>query len=398
MTFKRRLIITNILMVLIPLLLLAVLAAVLLTGVFIRKDGAGDGSVGDIVQVDRDALQRELQPGGSIFSVMVIWGASAVVCTGVSFSLGMGYISHKLLTPLHELRGTVSEISDGNLDVEVLGCGMSEVDELCTAIDELRMRLRRSVSEQVALERERSLMLANLSHDLRTPVTAIKGYADGLLDGVASTPEMRERYIRTIYSRANDMERMIEQTSDFSELELGRMRFDFEVFDLAADIGELCRDFATDFEAVGAELAFENSSGEARVRGDRVKLRRVCTNLLSNAMKYRSAERPLRVVVTAATAGASLRVSVQDNGVGIGEQALERIFEGFFRSDPSRGGTPGHGLGLAISRQIVEKHGGRIWAQSRVGEGTKMYFSIPLAEGSGQKGVAAHGSAENSNS
>lgn len=403
MTFKRRLIITNILMVLIPALILVLLAAILLTGISLKRenDALPDISA-DIVQVDRDALHREMRPGGGIFFVMVVWGTSAVVLTGISFAAGMGYISHKLLAPLHDLRGTVSEISNGNLDVEVLGSDMREVDELCTAIDELRTRLRRSVSEQVAAERERSLMLANLSHDLRTPVTAIKGYADGLLDGVASTPEMRERYIRTIYSRASDMERMIEQASAFSELELGRMRFDFSCFDMTAALAELCRDFETDFEAASAELAFSDGSGRAVIRGDQLKLRRVCVNLLSNALKYRSPDRPLKVTVATSIVGGSVRVMVRDNGSGIPEQSLGRIFEGFYRADPARTGTPGHGLGLAISRQIIERHGGRIWVQSRDREGTEIYFSIPLApvnnmENTATKG-AAHGNKEDTDS
>ena len=128
----------------------------------------------------------------------------------------------------------------------------------------------------------------------------------------------------------------------------------------------------------------------------------MCVNLLSNALKYRSPDRPLKVTVATSIVGGSVRVMVRDNGSGIPEQSLGRIFEGFYRADPARTGTPGHGLGLAISRQIIERHGGRIWVQSRDREGTEIYFSIPLApvnnmENTTTKG-AAHGNKEDTDS
>ena len=379
MSLKRRLVITIILMVVIPVLLIALLGGALFLGMFLEENGPVPA---DFVQVDREALRTQLRPGTEMYRTVLLWAAAAALLVVSSFTVGTVYISRKLLIPLRALTGSVRAINAGDLDGEVLTTGVAEVDELCTAVDELRLRLRRSVSEQLESDRQRSMMLANLSHDLRTPVTAIKGYADGLREGVAATEEMRRRYIDTIYSRASDLERMIEQTSDFSELELGRMRFDFAETDGAAFVRELAADFTTDFEAAGAALTLRDETGGAvlPVKLDRMKLRRVFANLFSNALKYRDPDRPLAVRVLLTAGPGTLRVSVADNGVGIDSEAQGRVFEGFYRADPARHGPKGHGLGLAIAKQIVDAHGGRITLQSKVGEGTTVTVVLPLVK------------------
>ena len=379
MSLKRRLVITIILMVVIPTLLIALLGGVLFIGMALDRPGGTPSA--DIVQVDREALRAQLRPGTEMYRTVLLWVVAAVLLVTASFTAGTVYISRKLLIPLRDLSGSIRAINAGALDGEVLTTGVAEVDELCMAVDELRLRLRRSVSEQVESDRQRSMMLANLSHDLRTPVTAIKGYADGLREGVAATEEMRARYLDTIYSRACDLERMIEQTSDFSELELGRMRFDFEETDGPDYFRELTEDFRTDFEAADASLILvDETGGPLPVRIDRLKLRRVFANLFSNALKYRSPDRPLEVKVHLTSGPETLRVTVADNGSGISAEGQKRAFEGFYRADPARHGPKGHGLGLAIAKQIVEAHGGRITLQSREGESTAVTVVLPCID------------------
>ena len=381
MSLKRRLVITIILMVVIPVLLIALLGGAMFVGMLLEENGPGPGPA-DIVQVDREALRAQLRPGTEMYRTVLLWAVAAVLLVAASFTVGTVYISRKLLIPLRDLTRSIREINAGGLDGEVLTTGVVEVDELCTAVDELRLRLMRSVSEQVESDRQRSLMLANLSHDLRTPVTAIKGYADGLREGVASTPEMQRRYVDTIYNRASDLERMIEQTSDFSELELGRMRFDLEETDGLAFVRELAADFATDFEAADARFTYtdECSGAAVPVKIDRSKLRRVFANLFSNSQKYRAPDRPLEVELKTMPGPGTFRVSVKDNGMGISSEAQKRVFEGFFRADPARRGAKGHGLGLAIAKQIIEAHGGRITLQSKEGEGTTVTVVLPVLE------------------
>jgi histidine kinase len=247
----------------------------------------------------------------------------------------------------------------------------------------MRKRLKRGVLERLAYEKERYRLIANISHDLMTPITSIKGYVEGMRDGVASTPEMRERYLNTIYDKACLMERLIEQMSDFSELELGRMRFHFESCIASDFLSEICEEFRIDLESEGAMFEVDVSKAGIAVDIDREKLRRVFLNLLSNSVKYRS-DRPLEVRISAQAAERGVLISVRDNGRGISKDDIDRVFEGFYRADPARSGsTRGHGLGLTIAEQIIENHRGKIWIKSEENAGTEVNIHLPAS----RKGV-----------
>lgn len=289
-------------------------------------------------------FSRQMRPGSRLFGYVIVFGIAALVLIVASFAA-----AHLVKRGAHllHLRDVAAEY------VEV------------------------QVAENIRYERERNLMLAHISHDLRTPVTAIKGYAEGLIDGVASTPDMQRRYAETIEQKAQTMERMIEQMSNFSELELGRMSFDFVTGDIFDYLRTLCDDFRVDLERVGADFEAVIPSDKLDVRLDPEKLGRVFQNILSNAIKYRSPERKLSVKLTAERTPTGVHIIISDNGRGIAQSDAEKVFEGFYRGDPARtAGAAGHGLGLAIARQIMQKHGGRIWITGRVGEGTDVHITL----------------------
>ena len=280
------------------------------------------------------------------------------------------------MPPLSELKKAAEKITEGNLDFDVLHSNVAEVNELCVAFDDMRKRLKASVNERLVSERERNQMMANISHDLRTPITSIKGYVEGLRDGVAATEEMRDKYLNTIYIKASAMEKMVEQMSDLSELELGKMRFDFKVEDGGGFVEDILDEFRSDLDDE-TTLDYSPPIGRIKLVMDREKLRRVFANILGNAVKYREKGRPLKIGVTAEIKDRGLYVIVRDNGKGIPQEDINRVFDTFYRSDPARSEVKGHGLGLAISKQIVERHHGKIWLKSEENIGTEVYIYLP---------------------
>ena len=220
--------------------------------------------------------------------------------------------------------------------------------------------------------------MANLSHDLRTPVTAIKGYVEGIRDGVANTPEKRDHYLEVVYAKTLVLEGLVGNMTDFSEYELGRMQYHFERVELSAFLADLIPEYQADVR--GREMAFvaKPLASPATVTADRGKLKRVLDNLVSNAVKY---GRPGGTVVLAAEGyRQGVILSVSDDGRGIPEEALAHVFDSFFRADAARSSSvPGSGLGLAICKSIAESHHGKLWLTSREGEGTHAYLYLPLA-------------------
>lgn len=376
MTLKKRLVITIILMVLIPALILLLIAGVMYA-VFLLGEAPYPRE-----PFLRDEINMVFDPGGRLFTFALVFGICAIVLVGASFIIGVLYISRKILPPMKELSNAAKRISAGELDFEILGSNVAEISELCSAFDEMRRRLRANIAAELEAERERNLMLAHISHDLRTPVTSIKGYAEGLLDGVASTEEMQRRYLETISTKAGTMQRMIEQMSDFSELELGRMTFSFRSEDAVEFLRAVGDDFRTDLAGAGADFGITLPEEVIPVRLDREKLGRVFANVLANAIKYRSEERTLAVTLTAEQTPTGIHIVIADNGRGVAAEELEQVFEGFYRGDPARSGdTAGHGLGLAISRQIILRHNGRIWMTEHAGGGAEIHITLPREEG-----------------
>ena len=375
MSLKRKFVTSSILMFAVPVLLIALVTAIVF-GVSLFRQSA---FLNTLSQLGGSIPDEALQPGGLLFAPVIIWGLISTAIVASTCAVVVLSLSRAILSPLQALKQAAENIRDGNLDFEVLRSDFREINELCLVVDGLRMRLRRSVSERLAYEKERNRLLANISHDLRTPITSIKGYVEGIRDGIADSPEMMDKYLETIYLKACAMERLVEQMSDFSELELGRMRFHFETVGAVGFLREVIEENRVDIESAGAAFETELPDKELPVRIDAEKLKRVFLNLFGNVLKFRS-QRPLAVGLSAEIDDRGIHITVRDNGCGIPKDELNRVFEGFYRGDPSRNGSvKGHGLGLSISKQIMENHRGKIWLKSEVGVGTEVHLYLPAA-------------------
>ena len=287
------------------------------------------------------------------------------------------WIYRGVAIPLNRMKIATQNIKEGNLDFELEVVADDEIGQLCRDFEEMRMRLKDTSSEKVEYDKRSKELISNISHDLKTPITAIKGYVEGIMDGVADTPEKIDRYIRTIYNKANDMDMLINELTLYSKIDSNRIPYNFSPLSVNDYFNDCAEDLKIDIEARGIQFDYLNYvSSDVKIIADAEQLKRVINNIVSNAVKYMDKQqKTIRLCVK--DVGDFVQVEIEDNGKGIGTKELPYIFERFYRTDASRNSaTGGSGIGLSIVKKIIEEHGGKIWATSKEGIGTVMYFVI----------------------
>jgi len=236
------------------------------------------------------------------------------------------------------------------------------------------------------LERVRRDFVANVSHEFRTPLTAIQGFAETLLAGAMDDPQHRERFLAIIVEHSRRLARLTEDLLELSKMDADRLELEIRrvsVSQLIEGCLETTRHRAQEKEL---ELAFQKTDRVPDIAGDRRRLAEVLQNLLDNAVQYTLSRG--KITVSAKVSETEVVVTVSDTGIGIPKADQSRIFERFYRVDAARsreaGGT---GLGLSIAKHIVEAHGGRIWVESELGQGSHFHFSAPIFEHQERAGI-----------
>ncbi|MCL2163842.1 MAG: HAMP domain-containing histidine kinase, partial [Oscillospiraceae bacterium] len=296
--------------------------------------------------------------------------------------------------PLRKLKRAASEIQKGNLNYELPVTGHDEFAELASAFERMRVRIKDSMRQQEKSETERRDMMAYVTHDLKTPITAIMGYSEGILDGVADTSEKIREYVTIIHRKARNLQSLAEDLSLLSRLENAQLPLDKKEEDLAALVSELAFEFSHD--EPGMRLKTHLTQG-LRVLIDRQKMARVLINLFQNSAKYKKPEQPGPEVSLSLTQkdGTAL-LMVSDNGMGVAQSDITHLFERFYRADESRGRQSGSGMGLTIARELVHLHGGKIWIVNNSGGGISVNIALPLSNVVGGGGVSGRNSAARS--
>lgn len=293
------------------------------------------------------------------------------------------YVTRKIVIPLDQLRQSAEHIKEGNLSFQLEAASKDEVGQLVQTFDQMRQRLYDSIQLQLHYEENRKQLLSNISHDLRTPITTIKGYAEGIRDGVTNTEEKLNRYVTAIHTRASDIEHLVEELLFFSKLDLNKEPFSFEQIELSPFLCNVADELAIEFDNYQVELIWQDKLQQPLfVLADREKLKRVLMNLLDNCLKYMN-QHPKQITIALKHQGEYAVIHIKDNGPGIPQESLPHIFERFYRAEPSRNQVvaSGSGLGLAIAQQIIEGHGGEVWASSELGKGTSISFTLKIFEG-----------------
>lgn len=289
-------------------------------------------------------------------------------------------VTQDIIKPIRQLERGVKEIKEGNLDFKMTSSQQNELGQVIRYFDAMREALKQSIDHQVAMEENRKELISSISHDLKTPITSIKGYVEGILEGVANTPEKQSNYLRVIHEKSKDLDALIDQLFLFSKLDLKQLPYHFTEVPLVAYLEDLVSEMRLGWESPEHQLVLtvDPSVAQLKIAIDAQHMKRVLVNLIHNSMRYMD-KTPARIEVQASLEGEMVVLCVRDNGMGISEQDLEHIFTRFYRVDPSRNTQAGgSGLGLAIARQIVEHHNGTITASSTLGMGTQMCIRLRM--------------------
>ena len=286
------------------------------------------------------------------------------------------FVVRKIEEPLDLLSEGACRLGDGDLDYRIAYDGKDEFAPVCGAFNEMAARLKESVGRTRRDEESRKELLAGISHDLRSPLTSIRAYVEGLLDGVAKTEEAKQRYLRTIHTKAEDIDRLVSQLFLYSKLDLEGAPMEMRLIRLDEFITSFVEEAALDSRTHGLEITAEQLS-PVTVSADPGQLRRVLSNILENSIKYKNKEiGHLRI-----TLEESGRLVLADGGPGVPEDALPKLFDVFYRSDPARKNPAGgSGLGLAIASKAVHGMGGTIRAYNVPNGGLAIEITLSKEE------------------
>ena len=305
---------------------------------------------------------------------MILTATIILVFTALSVGL---WIYRSIAVPLVKLKKATKNIKEGNLDFVLEVEGNDEFSQLCQDFEEMRKRLKESTEEKILMDKENKELISNISHDLKTPITAVKGYVEGIMDGVADTPEKMDRYVRTIYNKTNEMDHLINELTFYSKIDTNRIPYNFAKINVSEYFNDCVEEIGLDLETKNIRLAYFNYVDEnVLIIADPEQLRRVIHNIIGNSIKYLDKQQGF-INIRIKDVGDFIQVEIEDNGRGISARDLPYIFDRFYRADASRNSaTGGSGIGLSIVKKIIEDHGGKIWATSKESIGTVMYFVI----------------------
>ena len=372
-----------------------------------------DGNAGTLFVVTR---VNGFLPGVRSIILQLIFSFLIIIC--FTASLLTLWIYRGMVRPINVLKKATHKMRDGDLDFSIKTQREDEIGMLCKDFEEMRVRLKESIEMRLISEREMRELVSNISHDLKTPLTAIEGYTEGIMDGVADTPEKQEKYLKIIHKKAKEMAMLVDELSMCSKIENGIVPYNFRYISVAEYFGDCVQEISMDLDIQNISVEYTNEvDKDVRVEMDPEQLKRVINNIVGNSMKFIEADSgTISIEITeengkneltgvegketerSEKTGENIRsvfgkkdkeekkekpmepgmiqVEFRDTGKGIATENLPHVFDRFYRADAARQSSKGSGLGLAISKKIIEDHGGRIWAESEEGVGTSIFFTL----------------------
>lgn len=287
------------------------------------------------------------------------------------------WIYKRILVPLDKLQTATKKIADGDLDYQLDERDFSEIPFLFKDFERMRIKLKEDEEEKKLSEDAAKELVSNISHDLKTPLTAIRGYVEGILDGVASSPQKTRDYLNTIYNKTNDMTSLIDELLYYSQVAEKYMSYKYEKIYVKDFFDEYVKDLYLELDTIKIKFEYIVNVGRSTVIDmDKEQIKRALNNIVSNAVKYMDKEEPeihFRVTETSD----AINIQISDNGRGIDEKDLPHIFERFYRSDVSRNTKlGGSGIGLSIVKKVIENHEGSVVAMSKPGVGTEVSIEL----------------------
>lgn len=287
------------------------------------------------------------------------------------------WVHASIYKPVSQLNEAMQKIREGDFTYVLETNQTGEFGELYRNYEDMRMRLKETAEEKNRQEDKNRELITNISHDLKTPITAIKGYAEGILDGVAATPEKTEKYVRTIYNKASDMDKLINELTTYSKVQNDRIPYKFMRINVSDYFADCVEEIGLELEQKNIAFTYINTVAPyTQIIADPEQLKKVINNIISNSIKY--IDKPQgKIAIEILDDNDQILIEIADNGRGIPAKDLNKVFERFYRTDASRNSAQGgSGIGLSIVKKIVEDHGGYIWASSKEGISTCMHISF----------------------
>jgi len=327
-----------------------------------------EGSTGFGVH-GKDFTLSALQP----FTIILLISVIVIIIVNVVLSSRMVV---KIMVPVNKLLNGAERIKQGDLSENIHYSGNDELSEVCDSFNEMQDRLRDNINKNIIYEQSRREMVAGISHDLRTPLTSIKSYVKGLKDGVAQTEEKRQSYLDVIYLKTGEMESLIENLFQFAKLENGSIPFHFQRVCLNHYLTTYLDTHNDDYKMRGASLVFHDTPQKLMSKVDGNQMGKVFENIMENSIKY-AVDDQVTITVSLQASNESAVIRVKDNGPGVPVECLPKLFESFYRVDDARSNsTDGSGLGLSIAKYVIEKHGGKIYAEND--NGLAIIIELPV--------------------
>lgn len=291
------------------------------------------------------------------------------------------HLANHISKPLKALEMGANRIRENDLTEEIDYTGDAEFETVCTTFNEMQQHILKQQERNRKYEKARTDMIAGISHDLKTPLTAVKGMIKAVLDGIASSPAQTEKFLQTAYRRTEDMDMLLNHLFYLSKLETGNMPLHQQKLDLTAFLRDyvqgkqsyLGEEEALSFQVEDRADELAGETEAVHVMADPEQLQRILDNLLENSRKY-SEVKPLQMEITLSRKQDRWQICFADHGVGVSEEKLPYLFDEFYRGDESRNKKEGNGLGLYIVKYLTQTMGGQVRAESKNGLQIRMEF------------------------
>ena len=377
-TVKKRIFLSNALMVIVTLVIF------LIINLFVVKfyaesieeefrtsvEGVTDGDGLDDLLEDWTVHRNEF---------ILFFGADGILCIIVLVLISQLFtknLTDHIMEPLDALAEGAKRIKENDLTQDIAYTGELEFENICAVFNDMQESILAEQEKNRKYEKARTDMIAGISHDLRTPLTAMRGTVKGLMDGVASTPEQQKKFLQAAYRRTGDMDMLLNQLLYLSRMETGNMPISMQTIEIGAFLKSYVRGKQEVIETGKEKITADTKEITAGVLIDSEQLQRVLDNLVENSRKY-SETIPLRMKIKLEKTPKGVSICFQDNGVGVPEEKLPYIFEEFYRGDESRNKKEGNGLGLYIVKYLMEAMGGSVRAENA--DGLAVYLELPIS-------------------